>query len=245
MALKSNRILLSFDNLGGHMTKLSEIISLPVYSIIDRKKIGNIENVLLDKKRVKYYILYDENSDLKYLLNPQKIYGQTSFCITIKNTQSLLLLESEEKAISLLSNPINSTAISSLGKYYGRVKDVIIDKTNITEIIADMPILCEKILYLGENLTLIKSRENEKLSNFSIKTPKFKDDKSSKVTIQHSSTPLREIVNNNILIGRKTTQDILGINNEILVRSGTIINNRILNKIKYSGKLKELTLYSK
>lgn len=227
------------------MAQLSEIISLPVYSINDRKKIGSVENILLCKNNVKYYVVFDEDNDINYLLSPNKIYGQTSQAITIKNLQSVTLMDNEEKNIAHLYNPINSTLISTIGENFGKVKDVILDGSRGIEIVADYTLSFDKILCLGKEVTIAKSKDNEKFSYFAIKKPTFKSDTERPVSIQNPVAPLREIVNNNILIGRKTTQDIVGLNNEIIVRSGSIITPKILNRVKYSGKLKELTLHSR
>lgn len=227
------------------MAQLSETISLPVYSINDRKKIGSVENVLLCNNKIKYYVVYDEDNNIKYLLSPNKIYGKTHQAITIRNIQSTTLMDNEEKNIACLINPINSSLVSTAGKIYGKVKDVIFENNQAIEIVADYTLPFEKILCLGKEVTIVKEKENEKLSNFRIKKPTFKSETESKVVAQNPVAPLREIVNNNILIGRKTTQDIVGLNNEIIVRSGSIITNKILNRVKYSGKLKELTLHSK
>lgn len=227
------------------MTKFSEIISLPVYSIFDRKKIGNIENILLNKNHVKYYVVYDEENDIKYLLHPSKIFGHSPSCITIKNLQVLLLLDSEDKNISNYTNPINSTLISTKGESYGKIRDIVIEDNTAKEIICDYIVSFNKVLSLGDKVSFVKHKDSDKMSLYAHKKPVFKDIKEFKVVAQNSVAPLREIVNNNMLIGRKTTQDILGLNNEIIVKSGSIINSKILNKVKYSGKLKELTLYSK
>ena len=199
------------------MTRISQLITLPVYSIHDQKLIGCVENILLDHNKIKYYLIYDEENDIKYLLNPNKIYGQTSDCITVKNSQALILCDNEEKTTSHLLNPINSQVISTKGKNFGRLKDIFIENNQVVNIVGNEIIPFKSVLSMGKCVTIIKSNENEKKSSFNVKKNKFVTDKSIKVVTQNTIAPLREIVNNNILIGRKTTQDIMGINNEIIV----------------------------
>ncbi len=225
------------------MSKISEIISLPVYSINDRKIVGHIENALLSAREIKFFVIYNEDDDLHYLLSPQNIYGQSDNAVTIKNNSSITLMQNEEKALEDITNPLNTTVINTLGQTYGVVKDVELCGKKITNIICDQEIDPKQLLYFSKDITMLKSRENEKISSFALRRPSSKTPERLVQIVDVA--PLREVVGNNMLIGRKATQDITGINGEILIKANTTITTKTLNKIKYSGKLKELTLHSK
>lgn len=225
------------------MSKISEIISLPVYSINDRKIVGHIENALLSAREIKFFVIYNEDDDLHYLLSPQNIYGQSDNAVTIKNNSSITLMQNEEKALEDITNPLNTTVINTLGQTYGVVKDVELCGKKITNIICDQEIDPKQLLYFSKDITMLKSRENEKISSFALRRPSTKTPERLVQIVDVA--PLREVVGNNMLIGRKATQDITGINGEILIKANTTITTKTLNKIKYSGKLKELTLHSK
>ncbi len=225
------------------MSKISEIISLPVYSINDRKIVGHIENALLSAREIKFFVIYNEDDDLHYLLSPQNIYGQSDNAVTIKNNSSITLMQNEEKALEDITNPLNTTVINTLGQTYGVVKDVKLCGKKITNIICDQEIDPKQLLYFSKDITMLKSRENEKISSFALRRPSTKTPERLVQIVDVA--PLREVVGNNMLIGRKATQDITGINGEILIKANTTITTKTLNKIKYSGKLKELTLHSK
>lgn len=225
------------------MPKISELISLPVYSINDRKCIGHIENILLDGKKIKYFVIYNEEDETMTVLNPKSIYGISGQAITIKNTSTVSLMQNEEKALETLTNPINTLAISTRGEVYGKVKDIEISDFKISKYICDRDINPDEVLYTNSQITMLKSNQCEKLSTFAIKKP-TNTSNARIVTIQNVA-PLREIVSNSMLIGRKATQDITGLNGEIIVKTNSIITAKVLNKIKYSGKLKELTIHSK
>ncbi len=225
------------------MPNISELISLPVYSINEQKCIGHIENVLLDTTKIKYFVIYNEDDETYSLLHPKSIYGITGQAITIKNVSNTTLMQNEDKSLENLSNPINTLTISTKGEIYGKIKDVVIENNKITKYICDKEINPNEVLYTNNQITMLKSKQNEKMSTFAIKKPSFAHD-TRIVTIQNIA-PLREIVGNNMLIGRKATQDITGLNGEIIVKANSTITAKILNKIKYSGKLKELTLHSK
>lgn len=225
------------------MSKISEIISLPVYSINDKKVVGHIENALLSAREIKFFVIYNEDDDIHYLLSPQNIYGQTSDAVTIKNNSSITLLQNEEKALENITNPLNTIAINTLGQTYGVVKDVEFCGKKITNIICDKDIDPNQLLYFSKDITMLKSRKSENISSFAVHRPSTKV--KERIVQIVDVAPLREIVGNNMLIGRKATQDITGINGEILIKANTTITTKTLNKIKYSGKLKELTLHSK
>lgn len=225
------------------MPKISELISLPVYSIHERKCIGHIENVLLNTKKVKFFVIYNEDDDTNMLLSPNRIYGISNQALTIKNLGAVTLMQNEDKALEILSNPINTLAISTQGQVYGKIKDVEIQDYAISSFVCDKDVLPSEILYTNNTITMIRSNPKERVSSFSIKKP-IKTDSERIVSIQNIA-PLREVVSNNMLIGRKATQDITGLNGEIIVKANSIITSKTLDKIKYSGKLKELTMHSK
>lgn len=225
------------------MPKISELISLPVYSINERKCIGHISNILLDTKQIKFYVIYNEDDESYSLLSPRSIYGTTNKAVTIKNMSAITLMQNEDKTLESLSNPINTLAISTKGEVCGTIQDIIVDGNKIAKYICDKEILPSDVLYSNDKITMLKSEQKEKISTFAIKTPhSIRDDRI--VTIQNIA-PLREIVGNSMLIGRKATQDITGLNGEIIIKANSTITAKVLNKIKYSGKLKELTMHSK
>ncbi len=55
----------------------------------------------------------------------------------------------------------------------------------------------------------------------------------------------RIITNQNVLLGRKATKTVYGINNEIIIRKDCIINSKTLEYAKLHNKTTELTLFSK
>lgn len=225
------------------MSNISQLISLPIFSVNEKKCIGHIENILFDNRSIKYYVVYDENTDLKYLLPPQNIYGQTLSAITIKNMSAITLMQNEDMALEGLHNPINSLVLNTKGEVFGTVRDIIVEGKTITKIVCDEQKSPRDILYFSQGITMLKNHTHEHVSTFAIK-PNTKDEDVRKVTIQNIA-PLREIVGNSMLIGRKATQDITGQNGEIIIKANSTITAKTLSKIKYNGKLRELTLHSK
>ncbi len=63
---------------------------------------------------------------------------------------------------------------------------------------------------------------------------------------QDSNTPKERVISNyNFLLGRRVLRDIVGINQELLVRKDTIITPRLIAQAKQIGKLIDLSLNSK
>lgn len=225
------------------MPNISQLISLPVYSINECKCIGHVENILLNSKGIKFFVIYNEDEDSKKLLSPKSIYGITEKAITIKNIGKITLMQNEDKSLETLSNPINTLALSTRGEVFGKIKDVETIDYKIVKYISEKDINPNEVLYTNNKITMLKSVKNEKISTFTIKKPR-KTANDRIVTIQNIA-PMREIVTNSMLLGRKATQDITGLNGEIIIKANSVITDKILNKIKYSGKLKELTIHSK
>lgn len=63
--------------------------------------------------------------------------------------------------------------------------------------------------------------------------------------IHSAPTPQRIVGNGNFLIGRKAVKTIYGLNNEIIIKKDSIINEKNLESAKKHSKLMELTVFSK
>lgn len=66
--------------------KISELISKPVISLYNCKLEGIVENIIFNKynKVVKYFIVFNEEDDVKYILDVKDIQNTKSDAITIK-----------------------------------------------------------------------------------------------------------------------------------------------------------------
>lgn len=139
---------------------------------------------------------------------------------------------------------------------------------NGKELMFDMPANCSKntvILYDKGSRT---TASNFKQRTINI-TKFFKQEKNKNVEIQpieranvvevdksmlvgeeierkEVATPLKSIVNNtDFLINRKTTSNIYGLNDEVIIKSNTVITQKVIALAYKFGKLQELMLKCK
>lgn len=111
------------------MLKISKIISKPVINILDGKFEGVVKEAIFDNnfKRLKYIVLFDNNEEIEErCLFVKDIYNISDDAIIIKNDEDLNL----ELSFQNTENkpcPINNNAYTYLGKFLGKVTDVILD----------------------------------------------------------------------------------------------------------------------
>ncbi len=237
------------------MTKLSQLISLPVFSIYEGKLEGTIENALLnaENNKIEFLLVYNEEDNLKKLVAFNEIYSISESGIAVKNSAFLNLYESMELKSCKCYNPINTMVFKVDGSYLGKVTDVVISKNKVTSfLINDIETDIKEVLSFNNSLTLIKSKLGQRASAF--KLPEIKTKVlDTKVSIQSPSptrnqmviTPKRAVVNYSFLINRHVTKDILSTTGEVLLKRDTLVTLGVINLAKQFGKLKELTLFSK
>lgn len=241
------------------MLNISCLISLPVVSIYDVRLEGIIENVLINKttKKLEWLVIYDEENDLKKVVPFNKVYSINNNGISIKNSSCINLFESIELQLDSLHNPINSYVYSFDDGITGRVKDIQVNNGHIENFIIDNKLVPHSmILSFTNQLTIIKQKQTQKLSNFSYKKIRISklleidNNTEHKVNILDNSNkeiyvPKKAVVNYNFLINRTTTKDISTSSGEVIVKKDSVITLNLIDNIRKNGKLKELTLYSK
>lgn len=237
------------------MSKISQIISQNVISIYDLSIVGIVKNVVFNERLIpKYIIIYNEQEDLEYILNIKNVYSIGTDAIIIRNKSYLNLLENYELALQSLFNPINYPVYNFTGKQYGKIIDIELDETGNTNnvITSNTTLDYKKCIFSKNKLVLYNDGPKKlKLGKFKPVMAIKKTSDNQIVTIQEKQqflpplTPQRQITNYTFLIGRMVTKDILSLNNEVIVKNGSLINSFVLDKIKNAGKLKELTTHSK
>ena len=229
------------------MSKISEIISKKVISLYDAKCVGTILNVIFDDnlKKIYGFIILDSDDDKKYKLFYKDVlnilYGE---CI-IKNNTVLedIILDDYN------SNPINKECFSIMGEYYGRVVDVEFIDNTIQNLILD----CGKKINIKDILTnneIIIINTEEKIIKKSTLVPKrkkiYNTDKII-VKIQEEQIPKKNEVQvipprfvAKSLIGKIAINTIIGLNNEIIIKKGELITNKVLEKARLHNVLNKL-----
>lgn len=231
------------------MEKLSDYISKKIITIEEGILVGYVLNVNIDDSYLKVisFVVVDDESEKVNLLDTAKIYAISEDCIMIKSKQDLSFSLQED-----FNNPIGKVVLDKEGKALGKVKDVYLDRFTIRSIVTDLCQFSPRYIYSSSDKYLIFGlrKKRKVLSSFKIDIshhlPKvtISDFKREEKVFTYSN-PYKIIANQESLIGRKMTCDILGYNNELVARKDEIISTKTINKAKKHNKVSLLGYYSK
>ncbi|MGN1208612.1 MAG: hypothetical protein ACI4TI_03990 [Christensenellales bacterium] len=157
------------------MINLTEILTKPVLSLNCSKCEGIVKTGVFNQhfKRLKYLILFDNEEDFEdKALSVNSIYSNGENAIVIKDDQNLTPLSATTNILDKPS-PINSKVFTFLGKFIGKVRDVVLTDSYFVHSIKveDKEILMQDIISCGEN-TIIVQDEHKKAKISSLKRRK-------------------------------------------------------------------------
>ena len=227
------------------MIKLSALISKPVISIYDCELIGIVYNALFDKKTktLNYLIILDEENDLEYALHTKYILSASNDAIIVKNNNSVELKQNIDLELESLENITLKPIFSVNGNDYGVIKDI---ELNDKYKIQDIETTTTKLNYtnIAKIDKIVIASEHKICINKYKPKPKFDIIENFSVEIASPKLPNRATINEDLLLNRTVYHNIADINNNIIIKQNTIINNTIIDIAKKYGKLKELIRYS-
>ncbi len=227
--------------------KLSHIIGKQVFDIYNANIIGTIHDACFDEKYKKilgfYFFDQDEN---EFYLKTANIYAVGDY-ITIKNSTKI----SADFSLTNPLSPLGKKVVSIKGIDYGILSDIDFDeKYNITKFITNKNnVMVESILQISSNLVV--GEENVKLQSFRPKNTPKSSINLDNLTVSMMRMPNEDdqnlrlmpkklTVNSDILIGKKLTKDIMGKNNELILKQNQTITAKQLIVAKQHDKLNEL-----
>ena len=247
----------------------SELTKKTVLSLYEGELLGVVDKLYFDKKLKKLIELelIGEN-DTRLILSTKNIYHVGKNAITVKNNQSVSL-KVEDNNYSTC--PINSKAYTIKGEFLGIIKDMSLNEKFLTEKLSldnNSTLEIDRLASSGKNTIIFYDNLDKiNISKFTpSKTPKlFKFKRAQVATILPTEEPVKEpvaeqeksnavpaetkpktnIENAEFLLGRVCTKDIFNFNNEILIKSHSVINKKTLKEVNRYGKLRELMLFSK
>ena len=243
------RTVTSTQSLGGIMTT-SELISLPVISVHEKKVVGILTNVFVnDRNKIVCVEIVDESDYTSYILNTSDIFRYGTKAVLIRNSTVLHLLSSMELHLQSLHCPIGVLAYTIDGNIVEKITNLQFDtKYYVTRYCSAKYEFESKKCLLGKEIITIGINSKVCVSKFKPKNINLINGTDSRIVSIEKipiQLPQREVTNYSFLIGRYTTKDILNFNGEIIVKQNTKINTFVLDKAKHFGKLKELTAFSK
>ena len=238
------------------MEKISSLISKKVISIEEGSLIGYVLDLVFDEELKTYegLILVDEESEKTFFLKREDILSVGDDCVMIEDARCL-----EYDVFARSNNPIGKEVYDNKGACLGRVLEVEVYGKIVKRILTNKCEFPQKYVQkVGENFLIFGLCKRKKKQNFFEKKSIGDIDKLPKVvatsipigttTIQSSadtSAQTRIFSNPNQLLGRVLTNDLIGMNNEIIAKKNEKINKKIINNAKIHNKLNILQFYSK
>ena len=226
--------------------KLSNLIGKQVFCVYDASLLGTVNDVVFDEKYKKilgiYFFDQDEN---EFYIKRQNIYSILDF-VTIKNTSKISLDIVLDKPLS----PLGKLIVGTNGENFGNISDVEFDEnfdvcmfeTNMQkQVLPSSIILISKNFVMGDNVHIASFRpkvmhKNNTLENLTVKImelPKIEQQKQKLM-------PTKITVNSDILIGKRLQKDIIGKNNELIIKQNQVLTTKHILIAKQHDKLNEL-----
>ena len=232
------------------MSKISDIISKQVVSLYEARLVGTIVNVNFDEKfsKLKSFIVVDEEGDRELELSVKDVYSQKDSFV-IKNEAKLKAVFFEAET----NNPINKICITIAGEVLGKISDVELCGEEVKEILLESGVkVTPEQVVACESVLIINSGENKvKRAGFAPRAKKVNTD-NIVVKIQEEEIPSEEkIIPKPVqlvpprfvaktLLGQISLKTIKGLNNEIIVKKGEQITNKVLERAKLHNVLNQL-----
>lgn len=242
--------------------KVSELIAKDVITIENGKNVGYILNVCFDATLTKLvgFVVADEESERENFLSKQAVKMIGEDCVFIDDIFKLELNFSGEA-----NNPIGKKVYSGEGEFLGVVRDVVcegVKPKNLITSLCELPI--SNIYSVGVDCLFFSERKKRKKTyksfNFAsdillpkVETQSFEiggKENSSKFYIGNNKNklvinPSKVTLAPSALLNKTATCDIYGLNNELIIKEGQIINQGKIEKAKKHGKINLLILNSK
>ena len=234
----------------------SRFISLKVLDLQNRQEVGYVLDICFDDslKKLVGFIVADEESERENFLpiKDVKVFGQD--CLFIDDAFSTQLSYDMPS-----NNPIGKMVYDDKGCLLGKVKEVSIDKTGGRLQLESCELPSSRICCNGNNYLVF----GKKIRKNNIKSAKFNTSNVDlpKVEVQSVASainakiggrtqgrvesPSKITLTPTALLNKMAAEDIYGLNNEIIIKKGQIINQKILEKAKKHGKINLLIINSK
>ncbi len=227
------------------MENLEMIFGKKVLALRQAEGVGYILNICFDNdlNKLKGFIVIDEESENELFLPLQKVLSFNGECVIIEDVSDCELSLEEEV------NPLGKIVYDSKGVNLGVVERVEIKNKKIDKLITNKCEIKQKyISNFGKEFIIFSLKKQKKLKNNIknekiIKIPKIEIMREENLITDKS--PSKLAINVAMLLNRISTADIYGMNNELLIKKGEIINQNYINKVKKHNKLNYLFFNSK
>lgn len=224
------------------MKTINDFIGKKVVALSQGACIGYVLDVTFDenlKKMNGIVIVDEENEDEKFLSN-EKLLSQNDEYIFVESA-----FDCENIFQNQSTNPVGKIVFSENGDDLGRVEDVVMEKSNVQKIVTNKSeINVKNIIVNGSDFLIFgknnkKIKKNEKIFNKNVKNMPKIEIQQIKIENQKNdiAIPTKIYSSSRLLIGKLTTNDVFGYNNELIIKKNEIITKNIIEKAKKHNKL--------
>lgn len=213
------------------MKKLSNIISKKVFKT-SGQKYGYVIAVefSLDCNKLISLIIVDEESEMQTKIDASKI---------VCGEEAIFLKEEPSFIDSYnFSSPINKDVFDKNAMHLGKVKEVFLKNNKV------VGIATEKLCFLPKNISangesaLILFGKKQKPKPFDFNDAMLQPKQFVEIAESSSQiVPYRVEITGKSIIGKIATRDILGFNNELIIRKHETITQKKVNEAKRHNKL--------
>lgn len=242
------------------MFNVTDFLSKPVLALYEGEILGEACDLIFDEKlkTLNYIKILDKENDVEMYVKPTAIYNVGKNAITIKN-KSHVVTQPEMK--KYLHNVIGAKAFTIDGEFVGKLTDIALN--NLRGVVkefefGDNKIDVSRLASASQNSIVFLSENSKvKLSRFKNilhkpKAKKVEPKPSENLVVAEPEIELKPVepvyVENqsrgiSFIVGKVCTRDIYGINDIIIIKKGSRINNTVIDTATKYGKLKELMLF--
>ncbi|MEN6460252.1 MAG: PRC-barrel domain-containing protein [Syntrophomonas sp.] len=239
------------------MKKSQEIIGLPVFSIVDGRKIGQVKDLVINPEEGKVDFILVSNGSWYVgarVLPYKSVMGVGEHAVTTESENQLTNINETAYAGTLLERNIEikgNRILTNRGNLIGVISEFEIeentgkitrlqykcaqDETKVEIVEAD------QVLTFGADVVVVRQNTNGSNESFSALNVKELNDNGSEA----SGAEFFKQKQRAFLIGKKVIQDIKDAAGEILIAEGTVVTEAILNLAEINGKFVELSQCAK
>ncbi|OCA92395.1 PRC-barrel domain-containing protein [Pseudobacillus wudalianchiensis] len=220
------------------MKKSAEIKGLPIISIMDGSEIGRVKSLIInpDQGTVDFFTIEHEEWQVGGKAIPfKKVIGIGEYALTIENEGAIIDLNEIPIASDLLNRKTkieNTKLMTRKGQLIGEAKEYVIDDetgkiVNLeVKVQGDMMTLDhEFVVTYGKDIIIVTEEAGTHLH--SIEAEQKPAGANGLAAIEQQQDEL--------LKGKTVRKDIIGMNREVLISQGTVLNEQSIRTAREAG----------
>ena len=195
----------------------------------DGKRLGYVLDIaLLELNKIGYYVV-DEESEGEFLLKSENILCVSENFLLVEDATKLEFISSKPE--SILMKEVLDEKCNSLGI----IKKIEFKKTKCVKIITTLCEILPKYVKTIGDFVFVSSKRKRKLKT-EVVFPRADFD----VLVKTQSTPEKVVLSSSFYIGKISEEDIVGFNNEKIIKKGEVVTKSIVEKAKKHNRLNQL-----